>query len=87
MEKDLGKTILEQMPYDIPKDKRSVSPWAISLLILTMLTFGIFYYYKKVELKKVIPAPSQLLGNTDNGLNNLDEIEKDLAIPELSKGF
>ena len=87
MEKDLGKTILEQMPYDIPKDKHSINPWAISLLILTAILFGIFYYYKKVELRKVIPAPSQLLGNTENSLSDLDDIERDLAIPELSKDF
>lgn len=87
MEKDLGKTVLEQMPYELPKEKRSISPWTISLSILVIIALGIFYYFEKEKIKNVIPIPSQLLGNADNSLGDINSIEKDLEIPEASENF
>lgn len=52
----LGEIYLEQIPKEFrPNRHEHKSPWAIILITLTIIIFGIFWYFEKK--KEVIPTP------------------------------
>lgn len=52
----LGEIYLEQIPKEFrPNRHEHKSPWAVTLIVIALIFFGLFWYFEKK--KEVMPIP------------------------------